>query len=349
MRWWCWPARGPAGSAARTSSSTVLSPVASSYSPMRQATTNLDWACPGAITAWPRHPHACRRSTGEPGQPAVALGVSALAAARGIPGRARSQGGRCRSWSTRWARQGSNPRPLGCKTSRRHLTEPLPATTVTRPSSPRLRNQTGRLHFVSYGVSRRRSCIDAGRPRRGPRLACGTAASNTAATASDHVLGRPAQFPRLDTPEPVSRTGWPTAVPVAGLSHCPGGEYGVSGDWAGRAATVEDTIRRRFVRRLAGVVPGTRIGRVRWPRPLPPARGRGTTGGRPTCWTAWSTPTVERPSRGGRSRSPRWPAPCGCATSGPGPTTTTTTSPGSAWPCSAPGHWPAAPRRPRSP
>src|SRR6188768_3845553 len=27
-------------------------------------------------------------------------------------------------------------------------------------------------------------------------------------------------------------------------------------------------IRRRFVRRLAGVVPGTRIGRVRWPRPL---------------------------------------------------------------------------------
>jgi predicted alpha-1,6-mannanase (GH76 family) len=42
----------------------------------------------------------------------------------------------------------------------------------------------------------------------------------------------------------------------------------VSGDWADRAETVEDTIRRRFVRRLAGVVPGTRIGRVRWPRPL---------------------------------------------------------------------------------
>ena len=42
----------------------------------------------------------------------------------------------------------------------------------------------------------------------------------------------------------------------------------MSGDWAGRAGTVEDVIRRRFVRRLAGVVPGTRIGRVRWPRPL---------------------------------------------------------------------------------
>ena len=42
----------------------------------------------------------------------------------------------------------------------------------------------------------------------------------------------------------------------------------MSGDWAGRAGTVEDAIRRRFVRRLAGVVPGTRIGRVRWPRPL---------------------------------------------------------------------------------
>ena len=42
----------------------------------------------------------------------------------------------------------------------------------------------------------------------------------------------------------------------------------MSGDWAGRAGTVEEVIRRRFVRRLAGVVPGTRIGRVRWPRPL---------------------------------------------------------------------------------
>ena len=42
----------------------------------------------------------------------------------------------------------------------------------------------------------------------------------------------------------------------------------MSGDWAGRAGTVEDVIRRRFVRRLGGLVPGTRLGRVRWPRPL---------------------------------------------------------------------------------
>jgi predicted alpha-1,6-mannanase (GH76 family) len=46
-----------------------------------------------------------------------------------------------------------------------------------------------------------------------------------------------------------------------------GGEYGVSDDWVGRAETVENVIRRRFVRRLAGVVPGSRIGRIRWPRP----------------------------------------------------------------------------------
>jgi hypothetical protein len=31
---------------------------------------------------------------------------------------------------------------------------------------------------------------------------------------------------------------------------------------------VEGVIRRGFLRRLTGVVPGTRIGRVRWPRAL---------------------------------------------------------------------------------
>jgi predicted alpha-1,6-mannanase (GH76 family) len=40
-------------------------------------------------------------------------------------------------------------------------------------------------------------------------------------------------------------------------------------DWAGRAGIVEEVIRRRFLRRLAGFVPATRIGRVRWPRPVP--------------------------------------------------------------------------------
>jgi len=36
--------------------------------------------------------------------------------------------------------------------------------------------------------------------------------------------------------------------------------------WAERAAVAEGVIRQRFVRRLLGVIPGTRIGRVRWPR-----------------------------------------------------------------------------------
>src|SRR4029450_232745 len=48
--------------------------------------------------------------------------------------------------------------------------------------------------------------------------------------------------------------------------------------WAGRAGVVEEVIRRRFLRRLLGVVPGTRIGRVRWPRPVPV---------RPWPWHYW--------------------------------------------------------------
>jgi predicted alpha-1,6-mannanase (GH76 family) len=40
-------------------------------------------------------------------------------------------------------------------------------------------------------------------------------------------------------------------------------------DWAGRAATAELVVTRRFVRCLAGCVPGTRVGRARWPRPVP--------------------------------------------------------------------------------
>src|SRR5215207_555080 len=39
-------------------------------------------------------------------------------------------------------------------------------------------------------------------------------------------------------------------------------------DWWDRAGVVEGVIRRRYLRHLLGVVPGTRIGRVRWPRPL---------------------------------------------------------------------------------
>src|SRR5215213_3269608 len=56
-------------------------------------------------------------------------------------------------WSHRWARQGSNLRPLGCKASRRHLTEPLAATTATHSASPSLRNHPDRQDFVSHEVS----------------------------------------------------------------------------------------------------------------------------------------------------------------------------------------------------
>lgn len=37
-------------------------------------------------------------------------------------------------------------------------------------------------------------------------------------------------------------------------------------DWAARAAAAERAVVGRHLRRLAGVVPGTRIGRIRWPR-----------------------------------------------------------------------------------
>ena len=49
-------------------------------------------------------------------------------------------------------------------------------------------------------------------------------------------------------------------------------------DWAARAAAAERAVVRRYLRRLGGVVPGTRIGRVRWPR-VPPAR--------PWPWHYW--------------------------------------------------------------
>src|SRR3954469_13614637 len=39
-------------------------------------------------------------------------------------------------------------------------------------------------------------------------------------------------------------------------------------DWSDRAEVVEGVIRRRYLRHLLGVVPGTRIGRVQWPRPI---------------------------------------------------------------------------------
>ena len=87
----------------------------------------------------------------------------------------------------------------------------------------------------------------------------------------------------------------------------------MSGDWAARAATVEEVIRRRFVRRLAGVVPGTRIGRVRWPRPCcPPVAVELLVAGPSAGLSGGRRPRAREPGR--RRRSPGWPAGCGCAT-----------------------------------
>jgi hypothetical protein len=69
--------------------------------------------------------------------------------------------------------------------------------------------------------------------------------------------------------------GHPTTVPASG--------YGVNDryptdpairqtervgdiDWAERASSAEGAIVRRHLRRIGNVVPGTRIGRIRWPR-----------------------------------------------------------------------------------
>jgi predicted alpha-1,6-mannanase (GH76 family) len=40
-------------------------------------------------------------------------------------------------------------------------------------------------------------------------------------------------------------------------------------DWAERAGMVERAVVRRHLRRLGGLLPGTRIGRIRWPRRAP--------------------------------------------------------------------------------
>ena len=96
---------------------------------------------------------------------------------------------------------------------------------------------------------------------------------------------------------------------------------------------------RRHLRPLAGVLPGTRIGRIRWPRRVPAA---------PFPWHYWwqahlldclVDAQLRRPGRGGPPRSPRSPAASGCATAAPGPTASTTTSPGSASPSNGRARW----------
>jgi predicted alpha-1,6-mannanase (GH76 family) len=54
--------------------------------------------------------------------------------------------------------------------------------------------------------------------------------------------------------------GWQT-VPVAAADI----------DWSARAGIAERAVLRRHLRRIGGVVPGTRVARVRWPRRMPAA------------------------------------------------------------------------------
>jgi predicted alpha-1,6-mannanase (GH76 family) len=54
----------------------------------------------------------------------------------------------------------------------------------------------------------------------------------------------------------IRQTGWVAAADV---------------DWSERAGIAERAVLRRHLRRVGGVVPGTRIGRVHWPRRMPSA------------------------------------------------------------------------------
>jgi predicted alpha-1,6-mannanase (GH76 family) len=72
----------------------------------------------------------------------------------------------------------------------------------------------------------------------------------------------------------------PVDAPGPGRSSAPdSGPGGASSvDWAARAAAAERAIVRRHLRRIGAIVPGTRIGRIRWPR-VPMAR--------PWPWHYW--------------------------------------------------------------
>jgi predicted alpha-1,6-mannanase (GH76 family) len=72
----------------------------------------------------------------------------------------------------------------------------------------------------------------------------------------------------------------PVDAPGPGRSsaHDSGPVDAASVDWAARAAVTERAVVRRHLRRLGGIVPGTRIGRIRWPR-VPPVR--------PWPWHYW--------------------------------------------------------------
>ena len=113
-------------------------------------------------------------------------------------------------------------------------------------------------------------------------------------------------------------------------------------DWACRAAAAEQAVVRRHLRPIAGVLPGTRIGRVRWPRRMPAAAVPVAllVAGAPARLPGRRPAARPAPAPRGHDRHahPQRAAPQRRAG---GPTRSTTTSPGSASPSNARAPWPA--------
>ena len=119
--------------------------------------------------------------------------------------------------------------------------------------------------------------------------------------------------------------------------------------WANRAASAEAAIAKRHLKTAVGAAghPARRGGLAADPAATG-GSAPGTTGGRRTCWTAWSTRRCATRSRERRDvASPGRSAGTGCATTVAGPTTTTTTWRGWRWRWSGPAGSPASSGRRR--
>ena len=112
--------------------------------------------------------------------------------------------------------------------------------------------------------------------------------------------------------------------------------------WAGPAgrAAAENAVTDRHLRKL-WMYRGPRSGWSAGRRPRAnDCSATGTTGGRPICSIAWSTPSCAPPTSIVAGRSLVSPGVSGCATVGDGTTPTTTTWPGWDWLCSGRPWWP---------
>ena len=119
--------------------------------------------------------------------------------------------------------------------------------------------------------------------------------------------------------------------------------------WANRAASAEAAVAKRHLK--TALAAAGHPARRRRPGRRPRRTGGsapGTTGGRRTCWTAWSTRSCATRSPTARDDHAADPGHIACATTAPGPTTTTTTWPGWRWRWSGRAGWPGVekPRRP---